>query len=226
MSLLLREKQEINEALGLFSLWVADSKKKERCSPTKKMIRFPWNRNNLMLTARASNRQCLTAWQRSRCWWWRSSPTWTWSSARTSSPSTNLCWLHTPNYWQVGEPQKYLLLCDWASPGILGECLDCKEDKAAMKTSSVQFLDKVCVKFHPRLTSRIENILKRVTSQRTEWEKSPRIPSTEKSCFPWTNCSISPLPPKAELKHSVQLILANYCDNPGSNDKKECEILF
>ena len=82
-------KPEINEARGLFSLGVADSNKKQRCSPTKKMIRFPWNRNNLMLTARASNRQCLTAWQRSRCWWWRSSPTWTWSSARTSSPSTN-----------------------------------------------------------------------------------------------------------------------------------------
>ena len=147
-------KQEINEARGLFSLWVADSNKKERCSPTKKMIRFPWNRNNLMLTARASNRQCLTAWQRSRCWWWRSSPTWTWWSARTSSPSTNLCWLHTPNYSQVEEPPKYLLLCDWASPGILGECLEGKEDKAAMKTSSVQFLDKVCVKFHPMLTSR------------------------------------------------------------------------
>ena len=162
MPLLLCEKtrkQEINEALGLFSLWVADSNKKERCSPTKKLIRFPWNRNNLMLTARASNRQCLTAWQRSRCWWLTSFPTWTWSSARTSSPSTNLCWLHTPNYSQVEEPPKYLLLCDWASPGILGECLDCKEDKAAMKTSSVQFLDKVYVKFHPMLTSRIENFL-------------------------------------------------------------------
>ena len=118
MPLLLCEKtrkQEINEALGLFSLWVADSNKKQRCSPTKKM-----NRNNLMLTAWASNRQCLTAWQRSRCWWLTSSPTWTWSSARTSSPSTNLCWPHTPNYSQVEEPSKYLFLC---VIGLVQECL-------------------------------------------------------------------------------------------------------
>ena len=47
-------------------------------------------------------------------------------------------------------------VCDWASPGMLGECLECE---AAMKTSSVQFLDKVYVKFHPMLTSRIENFL-------------------------------------------------------------------